>query len=98
MRSGVNASSGGPEHLLQEEVGLFRFVASHNLGGLAVNLLSDDKLSQLQQLNKPVDFGVLFSDRLAIKFSFIKESVTVASLLKRGCEDVMYVSEGWLCE
>jgi hypothetical protein len=98
MRSGVNASSGGPEHLLQEEVGLFRFVASHNLGGLAVDLLSNDKLCQLQQLNKPVDFGVLLSDRLPIEFGFVKESVTVASLLKRGCEDVVYVSEGRLSE
>jgi hypothetical protein len=59
---GVDAGGGGSEHLLQEEVGDFGLVTGDDLCRLAVDLLADNELSQLQQLDQPVDLGLLFSN------------------------------------
>jgi hypothetical protein len=49
MWSCVDSSGCSSENLLKEEIGLLGFVTSDNLGGLAVNLLSNDELGQLKQ-------------------------------------------------
>ena len=63
---GVDSSGCSSEDLLKEEVSLLGFVASYDLGGLAVDLLSNNELSQLKQLEEPVDLGILVSDGFTV--------------------------------
>lgn len=63
---GVDSSGCSSEDLLKEEVSLFGFVAGYDFCGLAVDLLSNNELSQLKQLEKPVDLGILVSDGFTV--------------------------------
>lgn len=67
MGSCVDSSGGSSEHLLKEEVGLLWFMTGDNLGGLAVNLLSNDKLGQLKKFEQPVDLRIFLSDALSVE-------------------------------
>jgi len=95
---GVNTSGCGSEHLLEEIVGLLGFVSRDNLSGLAVNLLSNDELGQLNKFEEPVDLGILISDRFTVEFLTLVESISEASDFDSGGEDVVDVTEWGFAE
>jgi len=95
---GVNSSGCSSEDLLKEEVSLLGFVAGYDLCGLAVDLLPNDELSQLKQLEKPVDLGILVSDGFTVQLFSLEEAITVASNFESGSEDVVDVAEWGFAE
>jgi len=81
VRRRVNTSGRSPEHLLQKEVCVLGFVARNNLSRLAIHLLTDDQLCQLQQFDELINLRIFISDRLPVKLRAFKQPVTVTCLL-----------------
>lgn len=86
---GVDASSGGTEHGLQEEVGLFGLVASDDFGRLHIQLLRRHELRNLNQLHQEVDLGLFLGDGLCIDLVCSEETSAEAGSSLRGRVDVV---------